>query len=48
MHKKLILNVANTIVKLDNDAIVLIQSDHNWELSNEKSDIYGDEKIYLI
>ena len=43
-NKKLILNIADTIEKLDNDAIVLIQSDHNWELSNERSDIYGDRK----
>ncbi len=43
-NKKLISNIADTIVKLDNDAIVLIQSDHNWELSNEKPDIYGDRR----
>ena len=43
-NKKLISNIANTIINLDNEAIVLIQSDHNWELSNEKPDIYGDRR----
>jgi len=42
-NKNLILNIADTIINLDDEAIVLIQSDHNWELSIEKPDIDGDK-----
>ena len=41
-NKKLILNIADTIVNIDKNSIVLIQSDHNWELSNHKPDVYGN------
>ena len=34
-NKKLILKVINLLSKKDENAIVVIQSDHNWELSYE-------------
>ncbi len=43
-NKKLISNITDSIINFDRDAIVLIQSDHNWELSNNEPDIYGDRK----
>ena len=40
-NKKLIEEVANTISSVDNEAIVVFQSDHNWELSNINPNKYG-------
>ena len=48
-NKKLISNISDTLIDYDKDAIVLIQSDHNWELSYHKPSIYGDRnKIFNL
>tara|TARA_B100001057_G_C22840335_1_gene946823 strand:- start:854 stop:2353 length:1500 start_codon:yes stop_codon:yes gene_type:complete len=41
-NKKLISNISKKISEIDNQAIVVIQSDHNWELSNLDLSEYGD------
>ncbi len=43
-NKKLISELAIKIINFDKDAIVLIQSDHNWELSNYDSEQYGGRR----
>ena len=43
-NKKLISKVTDTISIIDNDAIVIFQSDHNWELSNIDPEKYGNRK----
>mgnify|MGYP001321183832 CR=1 FL=1 len=43
-NKKLITDITNTINDVDKDSIVLIQSDHNWELSYHDPDFYGDRR----
>jgi len=43
-NKKLILDIVETISNVDKEAIVLVQSDHNWELSYENSEIYGKRR----
>ena len=43
-NKKLISKITDTIINFDNEAIVLIQSDHNWELSNENQELYGGRR----
>ena len=41
-NKKLILKFAEMINEKDNNSVVIIQSDHNWELSYENSEKYGE------
>lgn len=43
-NKKLIKKITKLISKIDNEAIVILQSDHNWELANLDLKIYGDRK----
>ena len=43
----MILEFVNNIKKIDSDAIVIIQSDHNWELSYEDNLTYGDRRSIL-
>jgi hypothetical protein len=43
-NKKLIDELAELIIQNDDNAIVVIQSDHNWELSNQNSKKYGDRR----
>ena len=40
----MISDITNTINYIDKDSIVLIQSDHNWELSYHDPDVYGDRR----
>ena len=42
--KKMILEFAKFIDMHDKEATVIIQSDHNWELSNLDKNIYGDRR----
>ena len=46
-NKKMILEFVNNIKRIDSDAIVIIQSDHNWELSYEDNLTYGDRRSIL-
>lgn len=43
-NKKLISDISDIISQVDNEAIVVIQSDHNWELSYEDPKIYGERR----
>ncbi len=43
-NNKLIFETINTISKYDEEAIVVFQSDHNWELSNINPNKYGNRK----
>lgn len=43
-NKKMILEFAKFINMHDKEATVIIQSDHNWELSNLDKNIYGDRR----
>ncbi len=43
-NKKLIIELASKIINFDQDSIVLIQSDHNWELSNHDKKKYGGRR----
>lgn len=43
-NKKLIEKVTDNIIKLDKEAIIIMQSDHSWELSYEDPQRYGDRK----
>ena len=38
------MDIVETISNVDKEAIVLVQSDHNWELSYENSEIYGNRR----
>ncbi len=43
-NKKLISNTVEIITNIDEDAIVLVQSDHSWELSNYDPIVYGNRR----
>lgn len=43
-NAKLILNFAKLVSEIDEDAIVIIQSDHNWELSYKNPLKFGDRR----
>ena len=43
-----ILEISKLISKKDPEALVIFQSDHNWELSNINQNKYGKETEFLI
>ena len=48
-NKKMILEFSDFIDKYDKNATVIIQSDHNWELSYIDEDKYGDrDRIFNL
>ena len=46
-NKSQIIKLSDLITKKDPDAIVIFQSDHNWELSYENEEIYGNRKLFF-